>query len=251
MDLFKFIPGYETTIYLRGREPAFVMMLAFIVTFVITRGYTRIARVRGWGSASFGGVHTHHMVFGLVIAFVSSALMFGFNPDPGLFLLALAMFFGIGASLVLDEFALIFHLQDVYWENEGRKSVDAVVLGMAFGSIFLLQVTPFGTTADESGWLIVGAVAINLPLVLISAFKGKIFLAIFGVFIPTLSLVGAIRLAEPDSLWARRLYGSEGKKMAKSKTRYDGYNKKWRSRKERAWDLIGGKPGRPTKPNTV
>lgn len=71
------------------------MLLAFILTFIITRGYTRIARVRGWGSASFGGVHTHHMVFGLVIGFVAGALMFAFMPEPGVFLLVLAAAFGV------------------------------------------------------------------------------------------------------------------------------------------------------------
>ena len=245
MDIFNFIPGYDSAIFLKGREPAFVMLLAFILTFIITRGYTRIARVRGWGSASFGGVHTHHMVFGLVIGFSAGALMFAFTPDPGLFQILLSAAFGVGAALVLDEFALIFHLQDVYWENEGRKSVDAVVLGFAFGLLFLMQITPFGTTANESGWLIFSAVAVNLPIVLIAAIKGKIYFAIFGVFIPLISLIGAIRLAEPDSAWARRFYSPGSKKLSKSQNRYLEYEKKWRKRKETAWDIIGGKPGRP------
>lgn len=249
MDIFKFIPGYESTIYATGREPAFVMLLAFILTFIITRGYTRIARVRGWGSASFGGVHTHHMVFGLIVGFAAGALMFAFTPSPGLFMLSLAAAFGIGAALVLDEFALIFHLQDVYWENEGRKSVDAVVLGFTFGLLFLMQITPFGTTANESSALIFVAVAINLPIVLIAALKGKIYFAIFGVFIPILSLIGAIRLAEPNSAWARRFYSPKSRKQTKSKQRYLAYDKKWKRRKERAWDIIGGKIGRPNNLN--
>lgn len=245
MDIFKFIPGYETGIYETGREPAFIMLLAFILTFIVTRGYTRIARVRGWGSASFGGVHTHHMVFGLIIGFAAGALMFAFNPAPGLFMLTLAAVFGIGAALVLDEFALIFHLQDVYWENEGRKSVDAVVLGFTFGLLFLMQITPFGTTANESISFIFVAVAINLPIVLIAALKGKIYFAILGVFVPAISLIGALRLAEPNSAWARRFYKPKSTKSIKSKKRYIAYDKKWKHRKERAWDIIGGKIGRP------
>ena len=31
-----------------------------------------------------------------------------------------AAVFGLGTALVLDEFALILHLRDVYWANEGR-----------------------------------------------------------------------------------------------------------------------------------
>ena len=42
-----------------------------------------------------------------------------------------AIFFGIGAALVLDEFALILHLEDVYWTEDGRTSVDAVFVAVA------------------------------------------------------------------------------------------------------------------------
>ena len=248
MNLFDFIPGYETAIFNTGREPAFVMFLAFILTYIGTRGYTRIARITGWGSASFGGVHTHHMVFGLVMAFVAAALVFAFVPDVnGPLFLLLAALFGSGAALVLDEFALIFHLQDVYWEKEGRKSVDAIVLGATFGFIFLLHITPFGTTADETGGALTAIVAINLSFVIISALKGKIFMAIFGVFIPFVALVSAIRLAEPESMWAKKFYAKKNKKIQKSKARYELYEQKLRPLKEWSWDLIGGKTGRPPK----
>lgn len=247
MNLFQFFPGYETAVYETGREPAFVMFLAFILTYIITRGYTRIARVTGWGSASFGGVHTHHMVFGLVIAFVASALMFVLLPQEGPLLLLLAATFGIGASLVLDEFALIFHLQDVYWEEEGRKSVDAIVLGVAFGFLFLVHSTPFGIQSSDSGWIIFFTILLNLPTVLISAFKGKIFIAIFGLLIPIVALSGAIRLAEPNSMWARKFYKTDGKKIKRSVKRYEHYEATWRKRKEWVWDIIGGKTGRPPK----
>jgi lysyl-tRNA synthetase class 2 len=245
MDLFQFVPGYETHIYNHGREPALVMLLAFIITFILTRAYTRIARVRGWGSAHFGNVHTHHMVFGMVLAFAAGGALIAFLPDPGLFLLVLAAAFGTGVALVLDEFALFFHLQDVYWEREGRKSVDAVVLGLAFGLLFLMQVTPFETSGDDPAWLLTGAILIDLPIVLIAALKGKIYLAIFGVFIPFLALIAAIRLAEPGSMWARRFYNNRGKKWQRTVKRYEQYEKKWRPRKERLWDIIGGKTGRP------
>lgn len=245
MDIFKFIPGYESGIYQAHREPAFVMLCAFVITFMLARGYTRIARVRGWGSASFGGVHTHHLVFGMVIAFVAGALVFAFAPT-GPFFLLLAAAFGSGAALVLDEFALIFHLQDVYWENEGRKSVDAVVLGLMFGIIFLLQVAPLGTGGENSGGLaaISFAVAFNLPFVILAAFKGKFFLAVFGVFIPLLAIVGALRLAEPDSAWARRFYKPGSRKLKRSLARYERYEATWRPRWEKTRDVIGGKAGR-------
>lgn len=248
MNLFEFIPGYTSAIYESGREPAFVMLLAFIITYIFTRGYTRIARKTGWGSASFGGVHTHHMVFGLVLTFVAAALVFAFEPSyNSVYFLLLAAMFGSGAALVLDEFALIFHLQDVYWEEEGRKSVDAIVLGAVFGLIFLLHISPFGTTIDASGNLIALAVGLNLPIVFIAAIKGKIFTAIFGVFVPFVSLIGAIRLAEPDSIWAKKFYKPHSKKLQKSKKRYANYKKHIKPIKNKLWDLIGGKTGRPPK----
>lgn len=243
MNVFSFIPGYETTIYNTGREPALIMMLAFVITFILTRGYTRIARVRGWGSASFGGVHTHHLVFGIVMAFTAGALVFGFTPDPGPVYLLLAALFGSGVALVLDEFALVFHLQDVYWEKEGRKSIDAVILGIAFGSLFLLHATPLGTSTDASAWAIATGVTLNIIVVVIAALKGKLYLAVFGVFAPLFAWIGAIRLAEPSSVWARRFYSENGKKIARSTHRYARYEERWRSRKERVWDIIGGNTG--------
>ena len=39
-----------------------------------------------------------------------------------------AIIFGIGAALTLDEFALWLHLDDVYWSEQGRQSIDAVIV---------------------------------------------------------------------------------------------------------------------------
>jgi hypothetical protein len=242
VNLFRFIPGYETAIYESGREPALVMLVAFLITFALTRGYTRIARVRGWGSAHVGSVHMHHLVVGLVLTLVAGALEFAFLPDEGLFQLLLAAVFGSGAALVLDEFALVFHLDDVYWEGEGRKSVDAVVLSVVLGAVFLLHSAPLGLDTEGPRWIITIGVIVNLCFVLISALKGKLFLATFGVFLAVLALIGAVRLAEPGSVWARRRYPSGSEKMARSLERYEA---RWKPLKERAWDLIGGKTGRP------
>lgn len=245
MNLFPFIPGYTSAIYDTGREPAFVMLLAFFISYLLARGYTRIARKTGWGSPSFGGTHTHHMVFGLVISFVAGALMFSFLPQQGPLLLLLAAAFGGGAALVLDEFALIFHLEDVYWEEEGRKSIDAVVLGVAFGGLFLLRASPFDTSINLTGWAYTVTIVINITFSVIAGLKGKIFFALFGIFIPLIASIGAIRLAEPESIWATRMYKKPSKKMTKSIKRYKNYHKKWGSRKEKMWDIIGGKTGRP------
>lgn len=244
MNLFPFVPGYTQFIYNDSREPAFVMLLGFLIAFMIARGYTRAARIWGWGSVSLNGTHTHHLVFGIVIALVAGALQISFNPDPGLAQLSLAAAFGVGAALILDEFALIFYLQDVYWEQEGRKSVDAVIIAIALGTLFLLHVTPFGSSApDTPRTILLVAQILNMIFVVIAALKGKLFLATFGVFIPFLAQVGSIRLAEPGSIWDRRLYSKN--KRQRSTKRYAKYEKTWRPRKERLMDIIGGKIGRP------
>ena len=67
MNLFRFIPGYETYIYEAGKEPILLLFIAFLVTFALTRLYTRLARVHGWGSGNVGGVHVHHIIPGLVL----------------------------------------------------------------------------------------------------------------------------------------------------------------------------------------
>jgi hypothetical protein len=83
MNLFRFIPGYENAIFESGRETALVMLIAFLITFVLTRAYTRIARVRGWGSAHVGNVHIHHLVVGLVLALGAGAFALAFHPEEG------------------------------------------------------------------------------------------------------------------------------------------------------------------------
>ena len=113
MNLFHFFPGYSSAIFETGREPAFVLLVSFVTTFIFIRTYTRLARKRGWNSASINGVHAHHLLFGLIVAFIAGALMFFFTPEPGPFLLFLSALFGFGVALVLDEFALLFHLKRV------------------------------------------------------------------------------------------------------------------------------------------
>lgn len=189
----------------------------------------------------------HHLVVGVVLAFGSGALMFAFLPEQGIVQLLLAATFGSGVALVLDEFALVFHLTDVYWEREGRKSIDAVVISVALGVVLLLHATPFGggnDAGDASRWTLTSGLALNIAVGIIAALKGKLVTAAVGVFVPPLAVVGAIRLAEPGSVWARRRYRSGGRKRRSSERRYARYEARWRPRKERVWDIIGGKVGR-------
>ena len=132
-DFFQFVPGYQHYVYESGREPLFFLLLAFLLTFVAVRSYTRLGRRRGWGSGSVRGVHLHHLVPGIVASLAAGTAIIGFRPgdDSMLFLSAL---FGAGAALILDEFALVLHLDDVYWTEEGRSSIEATLIGFTFAS---------------------------------------------------------------------------------------------------------------------
>src|SRR5512140_1349274 len=99
---------------LAGREPLLLMLGSSLLTFAVTRLYTRLARARSWRSGRVGDVHVHHMVLGNVLMLTCGMFQIAFQPhDIGLDLLAVG--FGVGAAFVLDEFALTVHLRDVYW----------------------------------------------------------------------------------------------------------------------------------------
>ena len=247
MDLFRFVPGYETSIYEAGREPIFVALLAFLICFVITRGYTRMARVRGWGSGSVHGVHLHHVVVGIVLALASGALIIGFEPVDSLFDLFLCAVFGAGAALVLDEFALVFRLKDVYWSEEGRASIDAVIVALTVGVLVLLHVVPFNedTSEDVGRWTLLAFLAVHFALVVVALLKGKLWTGLIGILVLFVAVVAAIRLAKPRSIWARRFYKPGGRRLLRAEKRQRTHDRRWASRTKRLQDLIGGAPNAP------
>ena len=82
--------------------------------------------------ASVGGVHLHHEVYGIFLLLGTGTAVLTYRPDrPGA--RVVAVLFGAGAALTLDEFALWLHLEDVYWSREGRSSVDAVLIALVVG----------------------------------------------------------------------------------------------------------------------
>jgi hypothetical protein len=243
VNLFRPVPGYETHIYDGGKEALFLLFISFLVAFALARLYTRQARIRGWGSASVGGVHVHHSVPGLIVAFGAGLLAFtpwGAN-SPAREVLAVA--FGAGAALVLDEWALIFHLEDVYWTNEGRSSVDAVIIGTALAGILLHTASPFDVdTSQYQGerTVVFVLLAVNYLYALVCFLKGKPVVGAVGLLIPSVAFFGAIRLAKPHSPWSRWFYGKRPKKLERARRRFDSG---WQGRLERrVTDIIGGAP---------
>ncbi len=89
-------------------------------------------------------------MFGIVLLLLSGFLGFALQPESP-WIEMLAALFGIGAGLTLDEFALWLYLEDVYWAEEGRQSVDAVIFAAIIGGCLVLGLVPL--SVEDSGSL--------------------------------------------------------------------------------------------------
>jgi hypothetical protein len=181
-----------------------------------------------------GGLHVHHLVFGIVLLLAMGFALALQPPSPWLEIFAAG--FGIGAGLTLDEYALWLHLEDVYWAEEGRRSVDAVVIATVLGGLLLMGFLPFSTS--DGALPIVVTTVIVLALSAVAILKGKIFMGVAGVLFPIVGLIGAIRLAKPDSFWARRRYKPDSRKLARATGRYERHTRRYQSFQDR----IAGAP---------
>jgi hypothetical protein len=230
--------------------PLLVCFAAFVVTFLTTRTITRMIRA-GKGpfhdNVSDSGLHIHHAVPGIIVLVTGAFMAVATSGSGSAWAIAAALLVGVGTSLVLDEFALILHLEDVYWADEGRISVEMVSLAMGCLGLAVVGLTPFDFSGVEGGVAsaaIVGlVVAAMLGLIVVSVMKGKYKLALFGAFIPLCALVAALRLARPESRWAKRHYGPAKLARAKARTAwYDGH-----FGPATAWvsDFVAGRPSEP------
>jgi hypothetical protein len=230
----------------RGQRAGFILLGSFLASFLFIRTSARLIRnpkITWWpGSVETkGGLHLHHLVWGIVLILLSGFLNFVLAPrSPGSEILA--ALFGIGAGLTLDEFALWVHLEDVYWSREGRSSIDAVVVATLLGGLIVLGIAPFDISNQTSpiGSLVV-VIVIDITFSAFAILKGKPILGLLGIFIPVVSIVGTVRLAAPRSPWARWRYPSGGRRMARSQARF----KRVRARRRRFMNVIGGAPSQP------
>ncbi|NMN94306.1 hypothetical protein [Antrihabitans stalactiti] len=245
----------DEEIIAHGRLPLLFFLIGFIVGFLLIRLSVRLirAKVRWWpGNVVTGGHHVHHVVFGVVAMLISGVSMIAIYVDgtqtSGAWLAAL---FGAGAALVLDEFALILHLEDVYWEEEGRVSVDAVFVALAVTGLLLLGLRPLELInatdfrKDPNPWargLIVVSSIFNLGLAAIVLAKGKIWTGLVGLFVVPLLLIGAIRLSRPGAPWARWRYTTRPKRMQRALNRERRLRRPLIRAKIYVQDLIAGKP---------
>ncbi len=222
-------------------RPMMWMFLAILVTFVITRIVTRLIRSgsAGLSNVRIAGHHVHHQVFGILIIIGTGIVLVSQTPR-GAALDAAAAVFGAGVGLTFDEFALWLHLEDVYWTDQGRKSVDAifcvlVITGALIGGADFVT----GRIGTAAWWSSVAVIAVNLLLCVICLLKGKVVTGVIGIFISVVALVGAIRLAKPGSWWAVHRYASRPRLARRAASRYDQrHQERW----NRLRDLVAGAP---------
>ena len=101
-----------------------------------------------------GGRHIHHLVFGIIILLLVGygwLAEIGNGADSSSIFVGrlMSVLYGVGAALTLDEFALWLNLRDVYWEREGRESIDAILLFSAVLSISIFGGRFFHAVANE------------------------------------------------------------------------------------------------------
>jgi hypothetical protein len=121
-----------------GQQSALISWLAFTTTFGAVRGITySIKDGKGpFRNLSVGGEHLHHYMWGLGLLTGVGGVAVG-GDERARRHPATAIAYGAGLALIVDEFALLLDLKDVYWAKQGRISVDMAVGGIALaGSYF-------------------------------------------------------------------------------------------------------------------
>jgi hypothetical protein len=134
------VRAYREELGLRERS-ALASWAGFATTFAAVRGITYSIR-DGHGpfrNLSVGRAHLHHYMWGIgMIAGVGAAAVAGqkeFQRHP-----VTALTYGAGLALIVDEFALLLDLKDVYWTKQGRLSVDLGIGLVALGGTMLSAV---------------------------------------------------------------------------------------------------------------
>jgi hypothetical protein len=241
MPVGDFVLRFEGESFL-GEEAAragLILLVAMLVSFLFIRTSARLMRsprVPWWpGSVKTeGGLHVHHLVFGIVVMLLCGFVLALRPGSPWLEIVAGG--FGIGAGLTLDEYALWLHLEDVYWAEEGRRSVDAVVVAALVGGLVLMGFLPFSTS--DGAPAIIGWTLLALAISTIAVLKGKVMLGVGGMLVLPLAVIGAIRLAKPDSPWSRRRYQPGSAKLARATARAERHARRYR----RFQDRVAGAP---------
>jgi hypothetical protein len=138
------------------RERLFWAALGFFVAVAVVRTLTFLIHrdIGPFHDVEMRGRHIHHLVWGILLLLITGYgwLLQAGTGDKGSRTWAgrvMSMAYGVGAALTLDEFALWLNLRDVYWEREGRSSVEAMLLFAAALAIAALGAGFFRAAARE------------------------------------------------------------------------------------------------------
>jgi len=126
----------------RPHRRMFLASVSFFITFLAVRLLVASIQhhIGPFQYVTMGGTHIHHLVWGILILL---GVGYGYLNEVGSLATPTSIFasrlmailYGVGAALTLDEFALWLNLANVYWSRQGRESIDAVVL---FGSLLAI-----------------------------------------------------------------------------------------------------------------
>jgi hypothetical protein len=218
--------AYRDGIVDTGRETQFLFFVSFLVSFgfIRTSAHMIRARVSWWpGNVDVGGTHIHHLVWGILLLLICGYVGVAIHPgDPWRDFIAVG--FGIGTGLTLDEFALWLNLKDVYWSKQGRRSIDAVIVAAAVAGIVLVGLRGWidaTTEVADAIQAVVGSIGLlGVIVALVNAAKEKFGMAILSILVPVAGIPGAFRLAKPCSVWAKLFYRRD--KLERSEARFAG-----------------------------
>ncbi|MEA2332448.1 MAG: hypothetical protein QOH58_2586 [Thermoleophilaceae bacterium] len=197
--------AYDLHIQAPGKELHFLILIAFVCSFGFIRTSAHMIRAQvSWWPGNVetkGGTHIHHLVWGILLllsmGYVGIATDIG---TPWLELVAVA--FGIGMGLTMDEFALWLNLKDVYWQQKGRQSIDAVVVTTTLMVIALLGIQFWIDVYDAvlvlagldrgNAWIAIPIQLIGIALAVVCFRRGRKLAGLFGLFVPLVALIGAV-----------------------------------------------------------
>jgi hypothetical protein len=197
--------AYDEHIQLAGKETHFLILIAFVCSFGFIRGSAHMIRAQvSWWPGNVetkGGTHIHHLVWGILLLLAMGYVGLATDPaSPWLELAAIA--FGIGMGLTMDEFALWLNLEDVYWQEKGRQSIDAVVITTALLVITLLGLQFWIDVYDAvlvllglergNAWIAIPVQVAGVALAAVCFRRGRRLAGLFGLFVPLVALVGAV-----------------------------------------------------------
>ena len=197
--------AYDKDIQVPGKEAHFLILIAFVCSFGFIRFSAHMIRAQvSWWPGNVetkSGTHIHHMFWGILLLITMGYIGIATSiPDPWFELVALA--FGIGMGLTMDEFALWLNLEDVYWQKKGRQSIDAVVITVSLLVIALLGLRFWIDIWDAvlvmigvqrgNAWLAIPIQLIGVAFAIVCFRKGRTLVGLVGLFVPVVAVIGAL-----------------------------------------------------------